>query len=68
MDKPKREPLMSVGRVAVEHGWYDADEIDAWLRDEVLRDARMHLRLQERYGISSKRTRALIAQLEDTDG
>lgn len=63
--KPKRQvwPISVTRAVKV----YDADEMDAWLRDEVLRDLRMHLRLQDRYGIKSRRTRALIAQLEEAD-
>ena len=46
MDKPKRYSHMSAGRVHVEHPWYDAAEIDKWLRErdaktlDVLREAR----------------------------
>jgi len=63
MDKPKRlkMTLQPPGR------YYKADAMDAWLTEEVLRDLRMHLRLQERHGIKGIGTRALIAELEEAD-
>ena len=77
MDKPKRTEGLLGGSLVMQPV-YRADEMDAWLRDDVLPVLdELQCQLPELIYVQGEGTRehpvrrralALIAQLEDTDG